>query len=108
MGFKFSRAVADKLQKKHDVTQKEVIECFSNCEGIFFVDSREEHATDPPSKWFMAPTNRGRILKVVFMLVDGDIEIKTAFEPTSSRHLEMYIQMANLPLGWPHDDEEEE
>jgi hypothetical protein len=108
MGFKFSPAVIDKLKNKHNVTQKEVMECFNNGEAIFFIDDREEHATDPPTKWFMAPTNRGRLLKVFFIVENGDIEIKTAFEPTSPSHLETYIQKAGLPRCWPNDDEEEE
>lgn len=104
MGFKFSRTVIDKLRTKHDVTQKEVIECFANGEGIYFIDSREEHKTDPPTKWFMAPTNRGRMLKVFFMLADGDIVIKTAFEPDKSLHLDMYIELAGLPKCWPEEE----
>lgn len=104
MGFKFSKITIDKLLQKHGVTQKEVMECFANGEAIYFEDSREEHRTDPPTMWFMAPTNRGRVLKVCFMLKDDDIIIKTAFEPTSSEHLELYIKLANLPKCWPDEE----
>lgn len=104
MGFKFSRSVIEKLRAKHNLTQREVMECFANGEGIYFIDNREENKTDPPTQWFMAPTNRGRMLKVCFMLVDDDIVIKTAFEPEKSVHLEMYIELADLPMCWPEEE----
>lgn len=104
MGFKFSRAVAEKLRTKHNLTEKEVMECFANGEGIYFIDSREEHKTDPPTKWFMAPTNHGRMLKVCFILEAGDIVIKTAFEPDKPVHLETYIRSAGLPNCWPDEE----
>lgn len=104
MGYKFSRTVIDKLRTKHNLTQKEVMECFANGEGIYLIDRREEHRTDPPTKWFMAPTNHGRMLKICFMLVEGDIVVKTAFEANKSVHLETYIRLADLPTCWPEEE----
>lgn len=93
-----------KLTEKHNVSQKEVLECFANGEAIYLEDTSEEHRTDPPTWWFMAPTNRNRMLKVCFIRRDGDVLIKTAFEPSSSKHLELYRQQAKLPSCWPTEE----
>ncbi|MBL1259354.1 MAG: hypothetical protein COB33_002340 [Thiotrichaceae bacterium] len=46
----------------------------------FLEDTREDHKTDPITKWFVAETDRGRKLKVVFMQADNlDIHIKSAY-----------------------------
>lgn len=71
-----------KLRTKHDVTVDEVIECFINHTAHFLYDSREEHRTTPPTEWFIAETNAGRRLKVVFIQKDRRIVVKTAYEPT--------------------------
>lgn len=102
--YKFSTDVIAKLRDKHGLTQKEVIECFTNSEGVFLEDTQEDHQTDPPTLWFMAPTNHNRMLKVCFMHKDGDIVIKTAFEPSNIKHLELYRQLANLPSCWPEEE----
>jgi hypothetical protein len=104
MGFLFSRDVIAKLRDKHGLTQKEVIECFANGEGVYLIDTGEDHQTDPPTMWFMAPTNRNRMLKICFIRKDDDIEIKTAFEPTSDKHLELYRQQAGLSSCWPNEE----
>lgn len=79
-----SAAVLDKLWVKHGVDRREVEQCFENRIGTFLEDAREDHRTDPPSLWFIAPTNKGRMLKIVFMFVDGNIHIKSAFEPNAA------------------------
>jgi uncharacterized DUF497 family protein len=76
-----SSAVLVKLREKHNVTVREVEQCFENKCGTFLEDDREDHQTDPPTLWFIAPTNRDRLLKVVFMFIDGNVLIKSAFEP---------------------------
>jgi hypothetical protein len=101
---RFDPAVAAKLLEKHNVTTKEVAECFANGEGIYIVDEAEDHKTDPPTFWFMAPTNHNRMLKVCFVRRGGDVDIKTAFEPTSDKHLELYRQIANLSACWPFEE----
>ena len=89
MAIKISAKVKAKLHKKHNVTEKEVEECFQSCEKSFLIDKRENHQTNPPTQWFISETDYGRLLKVVFIMnVDGDIEIKTAYEPNET---EMYI-----------------
>ncbi|OOG62055.1 hypothetical protein B0E46_13770 [Rhodanobacter sp. B04] len=101
---KFLPDCINKLLVDHQVSQKEVLECFANGEAIYLEDTDEEHRTDPPSWWFMAPTNRNRMLKVCFIRRDGDVVIKTAFEPSSGKHLELYRQRAGLPSCWPSEE----
>lgn len=79
MEIQIAPAIQLKLKAKHDVTPEEVEECFCNRTGKFLEDHRPEHKTNPPTLWFVAPTNKKRKLKIVFIL-DGDILIKTAFE----------------------------
>lgn len=84
MTLKCSPAVKQKLAQKHGVSFEEVQQCFANREGNLLEDIREEHKTDPPTQWFIAETDYGRRLKVVFMLKSGDIIIKTAYEPNET------------------------
>lgn len=74
-----SAAVLAKLRDKHDVELREVEQAFENKCGLFLVDDREDHQTDPVTLWFVAPTNRDRLLKVIFMFVDGNIHLKSAY-----------------------------
>jgi len=100
----FSPEVLKKLEEKHQVSRKEVEECFANGEAIYFKDTSEDHATDPPTYWFMAPTNHKRILKICFVRYGEDVQIKTAFEPSNPKHLEVYRQLAELPPNWPEEE----
>lgn len=44
----------------------------------------------PPTQWFIAETNQGRLLKIVFIEFDsGEICIKTAYEP-NKKEQEIY------------------
>lgn len=81
MTLKYSSAVKQKLAEKHGVSLEEVQQCFANREGGLLEDTREDHKTDPPSQWFIAETDYGRRLKVVFILKNGDILLKTAYGP---------------------------
>jgi len=81
--------ILNKLTEKHGVTRREIEQCFENRIGNFLIDSREDHQTDPPTLWFIAPTNRGRDLKIAFLHIDGNIRIKTAFEP-NEKEKEIY------------------
>jgi hypothetical protein len=84
-----SPTLLQKLQDKHNVTRREVEQCFENKIGNYLEDDREEHRTDPPTLWFVAPTNCDRLLKVIFVFLDGNIYIKSAYEPTP-QIVEMY------------------
>ena len=79
-----STAVALKLSEKHGVTEFEVRQCFYNREGKFAYDTREEHKTNPPTLWFIAETDAGRCLKVVFQRYNStEYVIKSAYEPNA-------------------------
>jgi len=81
MALRISSAIKEKLLIKHRVCTKEVIECFENRSRNYLIDTREGHRTEPPTMWFISETNRGRLLKVVFIFKHGDIHIKTAYQP---------------------------
>lgn len=89
MAIFISPAVRRKLTAKHNVTEEEIKQCFANLDGVYLRDLREEHQSDPPTWWFVAETNRCRLLKVVFVprrieTSKGPatlIEIRTAFPP---------------------------
>lgn len=100
----FKKGMAEKLETLHGVTTKEVGECFANGEGAYFLDDLEDHRTDPPTYWFMAPTNHNRMLKVCFVRRGADVDVKTAFEPTSDKYLDLYRRLAKLPSCWPLEE----
>lgn len=91
-----STAVALMLSQKHGVTELEVRQCFYNREGKFAYDTREEHKTHPPTLWFIAETDAGRRLKVVFQRYNNtEYVIKSAYEPNAEeeRLYQMYKQL---------------
>ena len=55
--------------------------CFENKYGRLLEDTREEHATTPPTAWFIAETNQCRCLKICFIPYEAELHIKTAYEP---------------------------
>jgi hypothetical protein len=75
-----SQSILDKLRDKHQVERREVEQCFANKCGTFLMDTREDHRSDPPTLWFVAPTNKGRLLKVAFIFRDGKVFLRTAFD----------------------------
>ena len=75
-----SEEIKAKLASKHEVGEAEVHQCFANRTGCLLRDAREEHRTDPPTEWFIAPTNRGRLLKVCFV-PDGNFYLRTCYPP---------------------------
>lgn len=79
-----SPRIDQKLDEKHTVTVEEVDQCFDNKCGVNLIDDREEHRTDPPSLWFIAETNKGRLLKIIYVYRDGKYYIKSGFEPNKS------------------------
>ncbi len=78
---KISDATLRKLRKKHQVSRREVEQCFENRVGRLLEDTRVTHKTTPPSLWFLAKTNPGRLLEVVYIQIDATVELKSAFEP---------------------------
>jgi len=79
-----SPSVREKLRKRQ-ITEAHVLQCFANRTGKYLIDDREEHKTNPPTKWFVASTDYGIILKVCFVFdpVTKLIEIKSAYTATA-------------------------
>lgn len=77
-----SLRIRDKLLgKTPPVHEREIFQCFANRTGKFLYETREEHKTDPATRWFIAETNAGRKLKVVFVPTEEGIRIKSAYDP---------------------------
>lgn len=87
--------VRSKLLKKHKVTEKEVRECFLNRERTALKDEREEHQTEPPTLWIISKTNHLRDLKLVFIIKERNVILKTAYEP-SDKEIQIYLSKARL------------
>ena len=79
-----SDAVLRKLETKHGVGLPEVRQCFLNRKGKLLFDTRALTKTDPPTLWFIAKTNKKRWLKIVYILKDAKIILKTAYEPNET------------------------
>lgn len=78
------------------VTQGEIEQCFNNRTGTYLIDSRAEHASDPPTHWFIAETHLRRKLKVVFIPRLPDIVIRTAYDPNPIE-MKIYDRYARRP-----------
>lgn len=84
MPLKISSSVREKLDgKSPPVTKREIIEGFANRNGILLEDTREDNRTDPPTQWFIARTDLGRLLKIVFIQKGKNVIIKTAYDPNA-------------------------
>jgi hypothetical protein len=81
MAIIISQKIQEKLAQKHHVTAEEVSQCFANRDGKFLIDTREGHASDPATQWFISETNLGRRLKIIFVPKDGNIFLRSAFVP---------------------------
>ncbi|EHA1204515.1 MULTISPECIES: hypothetical protein [Vibrio] len=86
-----STEVRKKLRTKHDVIEQEIVECFANREAGFLKDIREQHQSDPPTLWFVAETDYGRKLKVVFIYFPdtNKFVIRTAY-PANPTEISIY------------------
>lgn len=95
MGLVISDKIRQKLAQKHGVNEEEIRQCFASREKGFLEDTREDHKTNPPSKWFVAQTDFGRVLKVVFMYFPdtGEVHVKTAYE-ANQKEIEIYEKFA--------------
>jgi isopentenyldiphosphate isomerase len=76
-----SEAVLRKLKEAHGVSKVEVEQCFLNRQGRLLIDNRVATRTNPPTLWFVACTNKGRPLKVVYIQRGESVELKTAYDP---------------------------
>jgi hypothetical protein len=84
MKIDISDRVLEKLNTKHGgVTLDELRQCFANRNGEYAIDDREDHLTNPLTRWFIAETNFGRKLKICFIPLPDRVELKTAYEPSA-------------------------
>ncbi len=85
MRLNISPAIRQKLANKQPpVNEDDILQCFSNRTGGFLEDTREDHQSDPPTKWFIAETDYGVKLKIVFIHHKGKgIYIRTAYAPNA-------------------------
>jgi hypothetical protein len=84
MKLDISRDIREKLLTKHNVTEEDIIQCFSNDYGLgLLYDDREDHKTDPRTQWFIGETDFGRRLKVALVFDGHRICIKTAYPPNA-------------------------
>lgn len=81
MAIKITPKTAEKLTQKHGVSVKEVEEAFANRGNVVLRDRREEHRSDPPTQWLISETNRGRALKICFVVRHDGVHIRTAYPP---------------------------
>ena len=79
-----SKKIEVKLRTKHSIEPAEVEECFYNRTKGSLIDNRENHKTKPPTEWFIAKTDNERLLKVIFVLENGKIYIKSCFDADSA------------------------
>lgn len=98
MGLVLSSRIREKLAGKNPpVTESEIFQCFANRTGLFLLDTREEHRTDPPTRWFISETDFGRKLKVVFIQKGEDLIIKSSYDP-NDREEEIYKKFGQPPI----------
>ena len=76
-----SPAIEGKLILKHQLSRKDVEQCFINRTRSYLIDDRLQHQTEPPTEWFISENDRGILIKVVFIFDDGLIYLKSAFPP---------------------------
>jgi hypothetical protein len=64
--------------QKPPVSIGEITECFATRTGRYLLDRREDHGSEPKTKWFISETYYGRRLKVIFRLENNDVVIRAA------------------------------
>jgi len=92
MALHISTRVSQKLTNRHKVSRAEIVQCFINKCGGELIDTREQHKTDPPTRWFVSTTDAGRSLKVVCIYdKDNNVIIKSCFPPEQAA-IDLYRQ----------------
>ena len=95
LNLQISVSIRKKLSEKHDVSEREIEQCFENLTSGLLEDDRVKHKTIPPTYWFIAYTNQNRRLNIVYIQSnDGLIHIKSAFEPNEIE-VRIYEKFAN-------------
>lgn len=84
--------ISEEVEKKigaddhGNVTVKDVHECFANHCGRYAYEHHPEHKNDEgkATPWFVAKTNHGRTLKIMFVLRGEDVHVKSAYPATEN------------------------
>lgn len=76
------KVLAKLAAKVPPVKPEEIEQCFANRTMLYLMDTREEHRSDPPTRWFIAETDYGRKLKVAFIPRGKDVYIRSAYDPS--------------------------
>lgn len=78
-------AILSKIAKQDHggLTRADIEDCFRNRCGRKCLDTRPQHATPPhDTYWFVSSDKNGRRIKIVFLMIDGQIILKSAFPAT--------------------------
>ena len=94
--------VQRKLATKHNVTSDEIEQCFMNHDGAYLTDEREEHATTPPTLWFIGETDVRRRFQIVFVPEHGNLYLRTEFTPTP-KQTDVYFDAIDRDSKRTHD-----
>lgn len=88
--------IKDKIAREDhgSVTEREVRECFMAWDGRFCYDMKEEHRTDPPTRWFVCESHIGRLLKIMYVEDEEHVYLKSAYLATGEvkRIFDKYAQ----------------
>lgn len=78
-----------------NITVKEVHECFENHCGRYAYEQHPQHKNDlgQATPWFVADTNHGRTLKIMFVRRGGDVFLKSAY-PATDKVQRIYARFA--------------
>lgn len=91
-----SASIREKLSgKTPPVKESEIKQCFANMTREPITDNREDHRTDPLTRWFVAETDYGRTLKVMYVPREDGIHIKSAYDATANI-IRIYTKHAKL------------
>ena len=78
---RISPDVLDKIAGR-GIRPLDVEQCFNNRDGGLCEDIRAEHHTNPTTQWFVAETDKGRLLKIIFIPYESGPELKSAYDAT--------------------------
>lgn len=83
MTIRISDDVLNKIAGRN-ITPKDVNQCFLNRELGLCEDTRAEHLTDPITRWFVAETDKGRTLKIMYVPGKDGVDLKSAYDATDA------------------------
>lgn len=79
-----SQTVRAKLAgKTPPVSEDDIRQCFANKAGKALTDTRANNLTNPLTRWFIAQTDYGQVLKIVYVPMSYGIVIRSAYAPNA-------------------------